>query len=79
MPAADNPLLLNWTEQYGLPPFRDIQPAHFEPAFEVAMREQLAEIAAIAGQAGPPTFANTVEAFDRSGRLFTRIDLLPGK
>ena len=78
MPAADNPLLLNWTEQYGLPPFRDIRPAHFEPAFEVAMREQLAEIDAIAGQAGPPTFANTVEAFDRSGRLSTRIDLLFG-
>jgi peptidyl-dipeptidase Dcp len=42
------------------------------------MREQLAEIDAIAGQHEPPSFRNTIEAFDRCGRLFTRIDLLFG-
>ncbi|HWP11551.1 MAG TPA: M3 family metallopeptidase [Ramlibacter sp.] len=78
MPLADNPLLQDWTGPYGLPPFLDIRPEHFEPAFEVAMRGQLAEIDAIADQAEPPTFRNTVEAFDRCGRLFTRINLLFG-
>jgi peptidyl-dipeptidase Dcp len=78
MHSADNPLLQDWTGPYGLPPFRDIRPEHFEPAFEVAMREQLAEIDAIADQREPPTFANTVEAFDRCGRLFSRINLLFG-
>ena len=78
MPSAINPLLQEWTHPYGLPPFRDVRPEHFEPAFEVAMREELAEVDAIAGQATPATFANTVEAFDRSGRLLTRISHLFG-
>jgi len=78
MPIANNPLLQEWTHPYGLPPFRDIEPEHFEPAFEVAMREELAEVDAIAGQAVPATFANTVEAFDRCGRLLTRIGRLFG-
>src|SRR5215207_1314361 len=78
MPSEDNPLLQDWTGPYGLPPFRDLRPEHFEPAFELAMREQLAEVDAIAGQTAPPTFLNTVEAFDRCGRLFGRISMLFG-
>jgi peptidyl-dipeptidase Dcp len=78
MPSAENPLLKEWNGRYGLPPFREIEPEHFEPAFDVAMREQMAEIEAIAARAEPPAFANTVEAFDRSGRLFTRIGMLFG-
>jgi peptidyl-dipeptidase Dcp len=78
MPTAENPLLQDWNGPYGLPPFPDIRPEHFEPAFEVAMREELSEIDAIAGQPAPPTFASTVEAFDRSGRLLTRIGRLFG-
>jgi peptidyl-dipeptidase Dcp len=77
VPIANNPLLQDWTQPYGLPPFQDISPEHFEPAFEVAMREELAEVDAIAAQAAP-TFANTVPAFDRSGRLLTRIGRLFG-
>ena len=76
MPTAANPLLADWTGPYGLPPFAAVRPEHFEPAFEQAMREQLAEVDAIASQAAPPTFENTVQAFDRCGRLYTRIDLL---
>jgi peptidyl-dipeptidase Dcp len=72
------PLLREWTGRYGLPPFREVRPEHFEPAFEQAMREQLAEIEAIAGQAAPPSFRNTVEALDRCGRLFSRISKLFG-
>ncbi|NPC54582.1 M3 family metallopeptidase [Caenimonas soli] len=78
MPNANNPLLQAWTHPYGLPPFSDIKPEHFEPAFEVAMREQLAEIDAIAAEAAPATFANTVEALDRGGRLLARISKVFG-
>jgi peptidyl-dipeptidase Dcp len=77
-PVAANPLLQDWTAPYGLPPFRQVRPEHFAPAFEVAMKAQLAEIDAIAGNPQPPSFENTVAALDRSGRLFTRIDLLFG-
>ncbi|HWI82629.1 M3 family metallopeptidase [Ramlibacter sp.] len=71
-----NPLLQDWTGPHGLPPFRDIKPEHFAPAFELAMREQLAEVDAIANQPEAPTFENTVQALDRCGRLFSRIELV---
>jgi peptidyl-dipeptidase Dcp len=78
MPNASNPLLQDWTQPYGLPPFRDVKPEHFEPAFEIAMSEQSSEIDAIADQSAPANFANTIEAFDRSGRLFSRTSRLFG-
>jgi peptidyl-dipeptidase Dcp len=68
-----NPLLAPWTGPFGLPPFAQVRAEHFAPAFAVAMREHLAELDAIAGQRDPPTFANTIAAFDSSGRNFTRI------
>jgi peptidyl-dipeptidase Dcp len=74
MPGTTNPLLQPWTGAYQLPPFLDLRPEHFEPAYEVAMREQLAEVEAIATNPQPPTFENTVQALDRGGRTFERID-----
>jgi len=69
-----NPLLQDWTGPYGLPPFARIEAAHFEPAFAQALAEHRAELDAIAEQAEPPSFANTLAAFDRSGRLLTRLE-----
>jgi len=37
------------------------------------MAEEAAEIAAIAGSPEPPSFANTIEAVERSGRLLRRV------
>jgi peptidyl-dipeptidase Dcp len=73
-----NPLLSDWTSPHGLPPFAEIKPEHFEPAFAVAMQEHLAEVEAIAGNPQPPTFENTLVALDRSGRRFSRIAMLFG-
>jgi peptidyl-dipeptidase Dcp len=78
MPHTDNPLLRDWNTPYGLPPFQEIQPEHFEPAFEQAMREELAEIDRIANATAPATFENTVQALDRCGRLLTRINRVFG-
>ncbi len=78
MTHPDNPLLQDWTGPYGLPPFQQVLPEHFEPAFDVALPAHLAEIDAIAANPAPPDFENTVAALDRSGRLFTRIELLFG-
>ena len=69
----DNPLLQPWTGEYGLPPFAQARAEHFAPAFEVAMRDHLAEIGAIGDSSEPPTFDNTVAALDRAGRLFDRV------
>ena len=73
--VAANPLLESWDDlPFGLPPFGSIDASHFAPAFEVAMRDHRAEIDAIADNAAPADFDNTVAALDRSGVLFARIE-----
>ncbi|MFG6461041.1 M3 family metallopeptidase [Roseateles sp. DXS20W] len=71
-----NPLMQAWTGPHGLPTFADIAAAHFQPAFEAALAEHRAEIDAIAAQPEPPSFANTLAAFDASGRQLTRLQHL---
>ncbi|MEO8485501.1 MAG: M3 family metallopeptidase [Betaproteobacteria bacterium] len=73
MNDADNPLLQPWTGPLGLPPFGRFGTEHFAPAFDAAMREHRAEVAAIAGNPEPPTFANTVAAIDACGRAYARV------
>ncbi|GLR12036.1 peptidase M3 [Chitinimonas prasina] len=73
---AINPLLQDWQTPYGLPPFDQVNAGHFIPAFDLAMPAHLAELDAIASQAAPASFDNTVVAFDAAGRLLTRIELL---
>ncbi|KAJ55078.1 peptidase M3 [Actibacterium mucosum KCTC 23349] len=68
-----NPLLDDWSTQFALPPFADISDDHFAPAFEVALAEARAEIAAIADCADEPTFANTIDALELSGAQLDRV------
>ena len=72
--ATSNPLLAPWATPYGLPPFDQVAPEHFRPAFEAALKAQREEIEAIAQSPETPSFDNTVAAFDRSGRLLARLD-----
>src|SRR5512139_1602353 len=71
-----NPLLQQWETPFQLPPFDGILAEHFAPAFEAAMAEHRAEIAAIADSAAEPTFENTIAALDRSGRRLARAEHL---
>jgi peptidyl-dipeptidase Dcp len=70
---TENPLFEPWATPFGLPPFDRIKPEHFPPAFDRGMAEEEADIAAIAQSPEPATFANTIEALERSGPLLTRI------
>jgi peptidyl-dipeptidase Dcp len=70
---TENPLLETWFTPFGVPPFDRIRPEHFPPGFEAAVAAHRAEIAAIAQDPSPPSFANTVEALERAGALLTRI------
>jgi peptidyl-dipeptidase Dcp len=72
-PSA-NPLLAPWTTPDGIPPFAQIRPEHFGPAYTRAFAEHDAEIAAIAGRADPPDFANTIAALELSGRALERVE-----
>ena len=71
--AVSNPLLQEWTAPFGLPPFAALLPAHFEPALREGMREHRQELQAIATQAGPASFDDTLAAFDRTGALLQRV------
>lgn len=62
-----------WATPHGLPPFERITPAHYLSAFEAALASHSAEIAAIAGESAPATFANTVEALERAGQALDRV------
>ena len=66
------PVLRAWATPFGLPPFERIRPEHFPPAFDRGMAEHAAEIAA-SPDPEPPSFANTIEALERSGRLLDRV------
>jgi peptidyl-dipeptidase Dcp len=71
-----NPLLAPWTGPFGAPPFDLVKAEQFRPAFDVALAEQNAEIAAITNSSEAPTFANVIEALERSGRTLERVSLV---
>ncbi len=73
-----NPLIGQWDTPYGVPPFDQILPEHFTPAFEQAMEAHEAEIEAIASCGEEPTFENTILAFDNAGRELERVSLVFG-
>ncbi|MHB8054226.1 MAG: M3 family metallopeptidase [Candidatus Aminicenantales bacterium] len=73
VPAADNPFLHEWTTPFGAPPFDLIKEAHYLPAFREGMARQKKEVEAITSSTEPPTFANTVEAFEHTGDLLTKV------
>ena len=71
--AQENPLLIGWQTPYQAPPFDEIKPEHFLPAFERAFVDHAAEVAAITHDPATPDFANTITALERSGRLLTKV------
>ena len=73
MNLDENPLLEPWTGPFEAPPFDRIEPGHFRPAFDAALKDARREVDAIAANPAPPTFANTIEALERSGRSLDRV------
>ncbi|KFE36738.1 M3 family metallopeptidase [Thioclava atlantica] len=68
-----NPLLADWTGRHELPPFTEISDADFAPAFAAALAEARANVAAIADDPAPPTFANTIEALELAEEALDRV------
>lgn len=71
--AQANPLLRPWQTPFETPPFADMAPEHFLPAFEQAFADHAAEVAAIEHDPSAPDFANTITALERSGKLLSRV------
>jgi peptidyl-dipeptidase Dcp len=72
-PGEVNPLLKPWQTPFETPPFADVAPEHFLPAFEQAFADHAGEIAAITHDPSEPDFANTVTALERSGKLLSKV------
>ena len=74
-----NPLLAEWSGQYGgVPPFDKVTIDDFKPALEAAMAEQLAEIDKTTADKAAPTFENTIAAMERSGHTLARAQIIYG-
>ncbi|QDP20595.1 M3 family metallopeptidase [Sphingomonas xanthus] len=77
--VAGNVLLKEWTGPYdGVPPWDQVQPAMFGPAFQAGIDEMLREYEAIAKNPAEPTFANTIEAMEKAGETLDRVQSIFG-
>lgn len=68
-----NILLADWQTPFALAPFDRVKDEDFKPAFESALAEARAEVVAIAENPDVPTFSNTIEALEASGKRLDRV------
>lgn len=69
----DNPILQEWKTTFGVPPFDLIEDEHYLPAFEKGIEEQKINIDKILSNNEKPTFQNTIEAIERSGKTLGKV------
>lgn len=72
-PAPTGPFAQPSALPFHAPDFRAIKDADFQPAIEQAIAIQRAEVRAIADSTEAPTFANTIEALEKSGQMLDRV------
>src|SRR6185295_8024120 len=73
---AANPFFAPSPLPFGYPDFHAIREEHFLPAFTEGMARRRAEVDAITANPEPPTFANTIEALERSGDVLRRVSAI---
>jgi len=71
-----NPFFTEWNTPFQVPPFDQIKLDHYLPAFMEGMKQQSEEINALLSNPTPPTFENTILAYDKSGDLLERVGLV---
>ena len=71
--SLENPFFQEWNTPFDVPPFNLIKDEHYMPAFEKGMKENMDEIDIIVNNKEKPTFENTIEALERSGKLLTKV------
>ena len=70
--TTPNPFFTEYTTPYGVPPFDQIEVAHYKPALLKGMEEQTKEVEAIVSNPEEPTFENTIVALDQCGQLLQK-------
>ena len=68
-----NPLLQPWNTPFEIAPFGDIYDTDFAPAFAEALAEDMAETLVVAHCSDAPSFANTIEALDCTGKALEKV------
>jgi len=68
-----NPLLSPYTSLFEIPPFDSIHIDHFKPALEEGMKVQTELVQMIINTEGDPTYENTIEALENSGKLLQKV------
>ena len=64
-----NPFLTDFNTPFDTVPFDKIKVEHYLPAIKEGIKQGLADIDAIISLTEPATFANTIEALEKSGDL----------
>lgn len=70
----NNPFYKKYMTPYETPDFSKIKITNYLPAFKKGILEHKKEIDAIANNSKSPTFPNTIEALDSSGKLLTKVE-----
>ena len=71
--AEKNPFFKEYKTPFKVPPFDEIKEEHYLPAFKEGIKENKLEISAIIENPEKPTFKNTIEALETSGRSISRV------
>src|SRR3954467_15235455 len=72
--AAPNPFAVPSNLPYQAPRFDLIKDGDYQPAFDTGMKQQMAEVDAIAANPAAPSFENTIVGLERSGRMLERVN-----
>ena len=70
----DNPFFKEWITPFQTPPFNEIKSEHFMPAYKEGMKLQMEAVEAITTNPDKPTFENTIQALEKSGKLLAKVD-----
>ncbi len=71
-----NPFFSEFNTPFNVPPFEQIQPKHYIPAFKKGMEVAREELNAMVNNKKKPDFVNTIEAYDKMGSLLTKVFLV---
>lgn len=71
--TTPNPFFTEYTTPFGVPPFDQIEVAHYKPALLKGMEEHAKEVEVIVSNPEEPTFGNTIVALDQCGQLLQKV------
>jgi len=76
--TTQNPFFSEYTTPFKIPPFDQIKNEHYLPAVVKGIAEQQVEIDAIVNNPAAPTFENTIMAYEKSGKLLSKVNIVFG-